>query len=80
MSSLFSPAYEIEVFENSDFDIRVYGDTAVVIARGTVRGRYSGQDASGQFRYTRVWTRRGGRWYAVAAHSSMLPQQSAAPR
>jgi hypothetical protein len=71
--SLFSPAYEIESFENTDIDVRLYGDAAVVVARGIVRGRYSGQDASGQFRYTRVWAQRDGRWSAVAAHSSMLP-------
>src|SRR5262245_9224460 len=70
---LFSPAYDIDSFENTDIDVRVYGDAAVVVARGIVRGRYKGQDASGQFRYTRVWVQRGGRWYAVAAHSSMLP-------
>ena len=71
--SLFSPAYEIESFENTDIDVRFYGDAAVVVARGIVRGRYNGQDASGQFRYTRVWVQRDGRWSAVAAHSSMLP-------
>jgi ketosteroid isomerase-like protein len=71
--SLFSPAYDIDSFENTDIDVRVYGDAAVVVARGIVGGRYNGQDASGQFRYTRVWAQRGGRWYAVAAHSSMLP-------
>jgi hypothetical protein len=73
ISTLFSPAYDIEVFENTDIDVRVYGNAAVVVARGIVRGRYNGQDANGQFRYTRVWTRQEGRWHAVAAHSSMLP-------
>jgi hypothetical protein len=71
--SLFSPAYDIESLDNTDIDVRVYGEAAVVVGRGIVRGRYNGQDASGQFRYTRVWAQRGGRWYAVAAHSSMLP-------
>jgi len=47
-----------------------------VVARGMVRGRYNGRDANGEFRYTRVWAQRGGRWYAVAAHSSMLPPPS----
>ena len=71
--SLFSPAYDIERLENTDIDVRLYGHAAVVVARGVVQGRYNGQDASGQFRYTRVWVQRDGRWYVVAAHSSMLP-------
>jgi len=78
VTSLFSPAYEIESLENTDIDVRIYGDAAVVVARGIVRGRYNGQDASGQFRYTRVWAQRDGRWYAVAAHSSMLPSPTGA--
>ena len=77
ISSLFSPAYDIESFENTDIDVRVYGNAAVVVARGIVRGRYNGQDASGEFRYTRVWAQREERWYAVAAHLSMLPPSHA---
>jgi uncharacterized protein (TIGR02246 family) len=73
VGTLFSPAYDIDEFENTDIQVRVFGDAAVVVARGIVRGRYQGKDASGQFRYTRVWVRRDRRWYAVAAHSSMLP-------
>ena len=76
ISSLFSTTYEIDSFENTDIDVRVYGNAAVVVARGMVRGRYNGRDANGEFRYTRVWAQRGGRWYAVAAHSSMLPPPS----
>jgi ketosteroid isomerase-like protein len=77
IESLFSPAYDIEAFENTDIDVRLHGDTAIVVARGIVRGRYNGENANGQFRYTRVWTRRHGRWLAVAAHSSMLPPMAA---
>lgn len=77
IGTLFSPAYDIDTFENADIDVRVHGDAAVVIARGIVQGRYNGQDASGQFRYTRVWTLQGERWRAVAAHSSMLPAKTA---
>ena len=73
VATLFSPAYDIDEFENADIQVRVYGDAAVVVARGIVRGRYQGKDASGQFRYTRVWVRQDRGWYVVAAHSSMLP-------
>jgi uncharacterized protein (TIGR02246 family) len=73
IASLFSPAYDIDEFNNVDIQVRMYGDAAVVVARGVVRGRYQGKDASGQFRYTRVWVRQGRQWSVVAAHSSMLP-------
>jgi ketosteroid isomerase-like protein len=78
LDSLFSPAYDIETFENADIEVRFFGDVAVVLGRGVVRGKYNGHDASGQFRYTRVWTRLHGQWQAVAAHSSMLSEANTA--
>ena len=48
VATLFSPAYDIDEFENTDIQVRAYGDAAVVVARGIVRGRYQGKDASGQ--------------------------------
>lgn len=50
-----------------DVDIRLMGDFAIIHART----RYvtpDGQPASG--RYTDIWTKRDGRWRAVAAHVS----------
>ncbi len=68
-----SPDYELQFMRNEDIGIRVFGDCAVATARGTAKGRYKGQDASGQFRYTRVWLRRNGRWQAIAAQSTNIP-------
>jgi ketosteroid isomerase-like protein len=75
IADITSPDYQIDSLVNDDIKVRVYGDAAVVTARGTAKGRYKGQDASGQFRYTRVWIRRQGRWRAVAAQSTAIPQQ-----
>jgi ketosteroid isomerase-like protein len=65
----------MESLVNDDIQVRIYGNVAVVTARGTARGRYKGQDASGQFRYIRVWIKREGRWQAIAAQSTMIEQQ-----
>ncbi len=67
--------YEIESLVNNEIEVRVFGDVAVATARGTAKGRYKGQDASGQFRYLRAWVKRAGRWQAVAAQSTMIPQK-----
>ncbi len=74
IGDITSADYEIESLINDDINVRVYGETAVATARGTVKGRYKGQDASGQFRYTRVWVRQHGRLQAVAAQSTMVTQ------
>jgi hypothetical protein len=49
---------------NEDIRVRVFGDVAVATACGMAKGRYKGQDPSGQFRYTRIWVKRNGQWQA----------------
>lgn len=70
-----SPDLEMESLINDEINVRVYGDAAVATGRGTGKGRYKGQDASGRFRYTRVWVKRGGQWQAVAAQSTMIEEK-----
>jgi ketosteroid isomerase-like protein len=62
-----------DVYEVDDLKIRVYGDTAVVTARTTPRGRDpKGNPISGQYRYLRVWAKRDGRWRAVAFQGTRI--------
>jgi len=59
----------------ADMKVRVYGDTAVVTGRDTVKETYKGEDVSGQNRWTHTWVKRAGRWQCVAAHSSEIAQK-----
>ena len=45
---------KFESLSIDDVQVRVYGDTAVVTSRGTVKGQRRGQDISGQSRSTSV--------------------------
>ncbi len=72
IADITSPDYELESLVNDDISARIYGDVAVVMARGSAKGRYKGRDASGQFRYTRVWVKRQGRWQAVVAQATNI--------
>ncbi len=74
LADFSSSDYDIDLLVNEDIRVRVFGNAAVATARGRVKGRYKGRDASGQFRYTRVWIKRHDRWQAVAAQSTSLPQ------
>jgi ketosteroid isomerase-like protein len=61
-------AYDVD-----DLKIRVYGDTAVVTARTTPKGRDSkGKPITGQYRYLRVWAKRDGQWRAVAFQGTRI--------
>jgi hypothetical protein len=75
-----------EVYGEKDVQIRIYGDTAVVI--GTLEAKGSGARMnpdrhtwvvdpnaafSGKLHFTRVYVRRNGKWMIAALHNSMTP-------
>jgi ketosteroid isomerase-like protein len=61
-----------DVMESHDLRIRVYGDTAIVTARGVSGGRYRGQPFRLVERATSVFVRRQGRWQCVLTHLSEI--------
>ncbi len=60
--------------ENRDVALRRYGETAVVTGTSVQSGITDGKPWEGQFRFTRVWVQREGRWQMVASHSSRIAQ------
>ena len=66
---------EILSFEMDEWNVRVYGDAAVVMARGTMKMQLAGQETTIQWRFTDTWIKRDGRWQCVAAHNSTIAQK-----
>lgn len=64
-------------FVTDDMIVHVYGDTAVVFGRDTIKGRVKGQDVSGRYRWTDTWMKKDGRWQCVATQSSKIALSSA---
>ena len=75
LAQMGSSDYEAESIVNEVHRVRVFGNVAVVTAHGTAKGRYKGQRADMVFAYTRIWVERDGRWQAVAAHASPIPDR-----
>jgi ketosteroid isomerase-like protein len=46
--------------------VRVYQNSAVATSRVTLKGQYSGQPVSGQYRSTLVWVKGPSGWQLVA--------------
>jgi ketosteroid isomerase-like protein len=46
--------------------VRVYQNSAVATSRVTLKGQYSGQTVSGQYRSTLVWVKGPNGWHLVA--------------
>lgn len=71
-----SGALKIARLEQSERQVRVLGEAAVVSVRMQILGIYRNAPASGDFRLTRVWarSRQQERWQIVAAHSVLITQ------
>jgi len=66
---------EILSFVMDEWDVRIYEDAAVVMARGTMKTRLAGKETTNQWRFTDTWVKRAGRWQCVAGHNSTIPQK-----
>jgi ketosteroid isomerase-like protein len=68
-----SGALSHDVMTTEDLQVRVYGDTAVTLARGVSGGRYQGRPFHEIERVSCVFVRQEGRWRCVLTHLSRLP-------
>lgn len=54
------------ITQANDTKVRTYRDTAVVTSRVTIKGQYSGKEASGDYRSMLVWLKTPGGWQLLA--------------
>jgi ketosteroid isomerase-like protein len=57
-------------YETSDVKARVFGDAAVVTGRLLRDRKMDERDVQDDWRFTKVYVRRGGKWQVVAWHAS----------
>lgn len=62
----------IQSLELSDIKVRVYGNTAVVTSRARLAGVNGQSDISGNYRYTRVYNKRFGKWKIISFEASRM--------
>src|SRR4030095_229717 len=66
-----------EMMQSEDLRVRVYEDSAVVIAVTRTKGKFIGQEFSTRERGTDVFVKRDGRWQCVLTHLTRFPDKSA---
>ena len=59
--------------EGDQYDVRLYGYTAVLTGRWRARGVNAGQSFDYAARFLSVYVKRDGRWQMVAAQSTPFP-------
>jgi ketosteroid isomerase-like protein len=70
-----SGALTHDIMESEDFRVRVYGESAVVTAITSTKGKFRGQEFSTRERATDVFVKREGRWQCVLTHLTRLPDK-----
>jgi hypothetical protein len=64
---LASLAPNADVVRSDDYQVRIFGNTAIMTHRATVEGV-----RNIKFRSTHIWMKRGGKWLVVAHHGSQI--------
>jgi len=67
-----SGALTHDVMTSEDLRVRVYGDTAVVVARGVSGGKFQGHAFREVERSSCVFVRQDGQWRCVLTHLSRI--------
>jgi len=65
LSVIKSGALTHEMMESDDVNVHTYGDSAVVTALTTTKGKFAGQEFSTRERATDFFVKQGGRWQCV---------------
>jgi ketosteroid isomerase-like protein len=58
--------------QGDEYDVRIYGNTALVVGRWTARGVNNGQAFDYAARFLSVYVRRNGDWQMVAEQSTEI--------
>lgn len=62
VAGLMSPDLEIDPYGVEDFEIRFYGDVALVTGRTRMTGRWRGEPFTSHYRFTDTYVREEGEW------------------
>ncbi|HEX6738472.1 MAG TPA: nuclear transport factor 2 family protein [Vicinamibacteria bacterium] len=74
VDGLVSPDLQIDPYTVEDFDVRVYGDVALLSGRTRMTGTYQGQPFTSHYRYIDIYVRRGGDWKIVSVQITRMKE------
>jgi ketosteroid isomerase-like protein len=72
IADFVSGSRKIDELAFDNYQARVHGNAAALTHGGTLRGLNDGRDASGRYRWTHIFVRRGSRWRCVATQATRL--------
>ena len=70
---LLSPDLRIDPYIVDDFEVRLYGDVALLSGRTRMTGEFQDNSFTSHYRYIDVYVRRDGEWKVVSVQISRIP-------
>jgi ketosteroid isomerase-like protein len=75
VAGILDPKLTIDPYTVEEFEVRMYGDTALLSGRTLMTGKYDGKPFTSNYRYIDVYVRRGGVWKIVSVQITKLPAE-----
>jgi len=69
----------IDPYTVEDFEIRFYGDVALLSGRTLMTGTYDGEKFTSNYRYIDIYAKRDGKWRIVSVQITRYPPKEAPP-
>ena len=73
VDDIVSGDLRIDPYTVEDFDVRLYGDVALLSGRTRMTGTFQGKPFASHYRYIDVYARRNGEWKIVSVQISRIP-------
>ncbi len=73
VSDVVSGNLRVEYISRENVRVRIWGGTAVLIAKDSSRWFYAGREWSGHYKIINVYSQRNGHWQLVAVQACHIP-------
>ncbi len=73
VDDILDPKLRIDPYTVEDFEVRLYGDTALLSGRTRMTGAYDGKPFESNYRYIDIYVRRDGDWKIVSVQITKFP-------
>ena len=74
VEGIVSDQLEIDPYSVEEFDVRVFGDIALLSGRTRMTGRYAAKPFTSHYRYIDAYVRRNGEWKVVSVQITKIPE------
>ena len=73
VAGIVDPKLTIDPYTVEEFEVRLYGDVALLSGRTHMTGRYDGKEFESNYRYIDIYVRRNGVWKIVSVQVTKFP-------